>query len=175
MVAAITLPIVLAAAQADGRPGALRQADQGRCRSAQLAVRVGRLGVALGHIGVTIDFKNVSTATCTLYGYPGLQMLGVVGQAIPTDVLRGTAYTVPSMPERSVTLVAHAEAAFDLGFADSTGYGLDKCPTSARVEITPPNAYRPITIAWRIQPYGGGTITHLHCGQITVSPVFAER
>jgi hypothetical protein len=152
-VAAITLPIVLAAAQADGRPGALRQADQGRCRSAQLAVRVGRLGVALGHIGVTIDFKNVSTATCTLYGYPGLQMLGVVGQAIPTDVLRGTAYTVPSMPERSVTLVAHAEAAFDLGFADSTGYGLDKCPTSARVEITPPNAYRPITMAWRIQKW----------------------
>jgi hypothetical protein len=175
VVAAITLPIVVAAAQAEGRPGPLTQAGQARCRSAQLVVRVGRLGVALGHVGVTIDFKNVSKATCTLYGYPGLQMQSAAGQAIPTDVLRGTAYTVPSMPERTVTLVAHAEAAFDLGFADSTGYGLDKCPTSARVEITPPNAYRPITISWRIQPYGGGTINHLRCGQITVSPVFAER
>ena len=170
-VVAVTLSILAAAAQADGRPGLLEQTAHARCHSAQLAVYVGRSGAALGHIGVTVNFKNVSTETCTLYGYPGLQMLNAAGHPIQTDVLRGTAYT--SIPEHTVTLVSHAEAAFDLGFDDSTGYGLDKCPTSARVEITPPNAYRPITITWCIQPYGGGTISHLRCGQITVSPVFA--
>jgi hypothetical protein len=41
------------------------------------------------------------------------------------------------------------------------------------VLVTPPNAYRSIKVVWRIQPYGGGAIVHLHCGQITVSPVFA--
>jgi hypothetical protein len=162
--AAVTIPALTAAASTPSR-----------CHTAQLAVRIGREGVALGHVGVEIHLVNVSPRSCTLRGYPGLQMLDSYGHALPTDVLRGASYTVPKMSEHLVTLPARARATFDAGWNDSTGYGLKKCPTSSRVLITPPNAYRSISVAWRIQPYGGGTIQNLHCGEITVSPIFAAR
>jgi hypothetical protein len=171
--AVAALLVVGVAVQAYAGPATLAQAAGTRCLSAQLTVRLGRAGVALGHVGQVVSFKDSSARSCTLYGYPGLQMLDASGHRIRTEVLRGIAYTVPAAPRRVVVLTPGAEASFDLGFDDSTGYQREKCPTSARVEITPPNAYRPITVAWRIQPYGGGSVTHLRCGQITVSPVFA--
>ena len=146
-----------------------------RCQSTQLAVRIGREGAALGHIGVEVRFVNISARACTLYGYPGLQMLDGRNRALATRVHRGVAYTVPTTAERVVILRPRASAAFDAGWDDATGYGLKKCPTSTRVLVTPPNAYRSISVSWRIQPYGGGTIQHLRCGQITVSPVFGPR
>jgi hypothetical protein len=153
----------------------MRAAGDGpsRCHSNQLAVRIGFEGAALGHIGVTVRFVNVSEIACSLYGYPGLLMLDRAGHALPTEVQRGVAYTVPSVAERLVTLRPGGGAAFDAGWDDATGYGSKQCPTSSRVLVTPPNAYRSIGVVWRIQPYGGGSIQHLRCGLITVSPVFA--
>ena len=144
-----------------------------RCFSKQLAVKLGQAGVALGHAGQVVSLRNTSRTTCTLSGYPGLQMLNAAGHPIRTQVLHGIAYTVPSVRERVVTLAPGGAASFDLGYDDGTGYGNERCPTSSRVEITPPSADTPITISWRIQPFGGGSIAHLRCGQITVSPVFA--
>jgi hypothetical protein len=166
----LALFVVGAAAQAQVRS---RTFTSHRCTSAQLRVKLGRAGVALGHFGQVVSFKNASRATCTLSGYPGLRMLNAVGHPIRTQVLHGIAYTVPSVRERVVTLAPGGAASFDLGYDDGTGYANERCPTSSRVEITPPNAHTPITITWRIQPYGGGSIAHLRCGQITVSPVFA--
>ena len=163
----------LAVAIAQAEPPAHSAAAGARCHSSQLRVKLGPAGAALGHIGQLVSFENASATRCTLYGYPGLQMLAANGRPIHTQVLRGVAYTVPSVPERLVSLAPDHEASFDLGYDDGTGYGNESCPTSARVEVTPPNAYTPITVVWRMQPYGGGTIQHLRCGQITVSPVFA--
>jgi len=153
----------------------LANAHARRCLSAQLGVRLGRAGGALGHIGQEVHFKNISPMSCTLVGYPGLQMLNAAGHPIRTQVLRGIAYTVPTVPKRLVMLAPGGEASFDLGYDDSTGYDSKKCPVSSRVEITPPDDYRPIMVSWRIQPYGGGSTTHLRCGQITVSPVFSGQ
>ncbi len=170
--AVVTSLVVGTGAVAQVGSPALAQAPGARCSSSQLAVRIGQGGVALGHVGQVVSFSNTSHAACTLHGYPGLQMLSAQGHPIRTQVLRGTAYTVPAVPKRTVTLRPGARASFDLGYDDATGYENDKCPTSARVEITPPNAYRSITVAWRMQPYGGGSVQHLRCGQVTVSPVF---
>jgi uncharacterized protein DUF4232 len=144
------------------------------CTAVQLSIQVGTANGAAGSVGYTNDFKNISVATCTLYGYPGLQMLNSSGQPISTDVIRGTSVTVPSVPERLVTLAPGARAGFDMGFASSTGYGSAKCPTSARVEFTAPNDFQSLTVALAIQPYGGPSTAQLHCGQITVSPVYAS-
>jgi len=143
-----------------------------RCLNTQLRVMPGQSEGALGHIGFVVHFTNRSRSTCQLGGYPGLQMLDAAGRPIPTHVQRGIAYTVPKVPDRVVELSPGALASFYLGYADSTGYGDEQCPASTRVEITAPNDYRPLTIAWKIQPYGGD-IPHLKCGEITVSPVFA--
>jgi len=144
------------------------------CVAGQLSVQVGPGSGAAGTVGYVNSFENVSNATCTLYGYPGMQMLDAAGRPIPTEVIRGSGYAVTALPEKVVTLAPGGKASFQLIFADGTGYGTATCPTSSQVEFTPPNLYVPITVSWQIQPYGGATIAQLHCGQITVSPVFSS-
>ena len=46
-------------------------------------------------------------------------------------------------------------------------------PNLGAGEDHPSRANQPITLPWRIQPYGGSTIAKLQCGQIAVSPVYA--
>ena len=138
------------------------------CQSKQLTVRLGPSGAAAGSIGVSVYLTNASRSKCSLDGYPRLEMLTSAGRQIPTQ--RGDATTVPRVLPRQVSLAPGASATFYTGFADSTGYANDHCPSSARVAITPPNAHTPITVAWRIAPYGG-SIQNLRCGLLAVSPV----
>jgi len=143
------------------------------CAASQLAVELGRSGVAMGHVGQLVSFKNISAKTCALKGYPGVKMFDATGHPIPTEVTDGPDYTVPSLPESLVIITAGSKATFELGYSDATGYGTARCPTSVQVKITPPGVNQPITLPWRIQPYGGSTIAKLQCGQIAVSPVYA--
>ncbi len=136
-------------------------------------MQIGPANGAAGSVGYTDDFENVSNATCTLYGYPGLQMLNASGLPIPTDVIRATSVTVPYVPEKLVTLAPGARADFSMGFAASTGYGGAQCPTSTRVEFTAPNDFQSLTVTLAIRPYGGPDIAQVHCGEIHVSPVYA--
>jgi len=141
------------------------------CLADQLTVEVGFADAAAGSVGYRNSFENISGATCTLYGYPGLQMRDQFG-AIGTDVIRGTSVTVPPVPERLVTLAPGSRAWFQMGFSDGTGYGDAECPASTLVEFTAPNDFQSITIPLQIQPYGGATIARVHCGEIYVSPVY---
>lgn len=143
------------------------------CQAGQLIVVDGLAGGAMGHFGLDSSaFKNISKSTCTLQGFPNFQMFDGSGKPILTHVIVGTSYTVQYKSEDIVTLLPGNEAMFDLGFDNATGYGGAVCPTSATVEITPPGANQPITVSWKFQPYGGGTIANLRCGEITTSPVY---
>lgn len=143
------------------------------CATNQLAWVEGHTGVALGHIGITgTGFKNVSTSTCKLKGYPKLQMFDATVHAIPTHVTDGTSYTVQLTPVTVVVLAPGQDAVFDLGYDDQTGYGMAYCPESTQVDVMPPNTDKPIKVSWNLGPYGGGSIQHLRCGEITVSPVY---
>ena len=157
-----------AAAEAAARGGSGNVA-----RRILLAVDLGPDDAAMGHVGQVVSFKNISTTTCTLKGYPGLRMFDAAGQLIPTEVTDGPSYIVPALPDKVVVLTAGSEASFDVGYSDATGYGTAECPTSSQVAVTPPDASQPITVSWRIQPYGGSTIEKLQCGQIAVSPVYS--
>jgi hypothetical protein len=161
-----------AAAQAAAR-AATAVSSATYCSASQLAVELGAADAAMGHIGQVVSFKNVSAATCTLKGYPSVEMLDAAGRPIPTEVTDGPSYTVPVLPEKAVVITGGAEASFEVGYTDATGYGTAVCPTSAKVAVTPPDASRAITVSWRIQPYGGSTIQKLQCGQIALSPVYA--
>lgn len=130
----------------------------------------------MGHIGFTgVGLKNVSKTTCTLTGYPDLQMLDAKGDPIATHVLYRPSYTLVTQAEKLVLLTPGAIAMFDLGFDNGTGYGTSICPTSAQVKITPPGSTEPLTVSWQIQPYGGGTIPKLRCGEISVTRIYGPR
>jgi hypothetical protein len=136
----------------------------GGCGAAELSAFVVRSGVAAGSVGQTIALRNTSPRSCTLYGYPGLVMLGPAGQPLPTHVERGSSTTVRPEQPATVLLASGADASFALGFSDGTGFH-GGCPASARLEVTAPNAYGAMTLSDRLDAYGP-------CGAITVSPVY---
>lgn len=146
----------------------------GGCTASQLTVSVATAGASAGHQTSKVTFENTSGTSCTLHGYPGLQLLDAAGAALPTDVVRGASAATPSLPVTTVTLAAGGDASFLAGWADATGYGGDTCPTSTDAQITAPNDYTSLTIPWAITPYGG-TVQDLQCGQVYVTPVFAGK
>ena len=162
----------VAALVVNANPGSPAAASNpSSCAAPRLAVTLGSAQGGLGSIGQTVHFENVSHARCTLEGYPALRMLSAAGRPLATAEHRGSSVAVPSIAPRLVTLAPGAKASFDIGYSDATGYANERCPTSARVAIIPPHDTKQITIAWRLQPYGGD-IPHLRCGEIAVSPVY---
>jgi len=144
------------------------------CHSSQLKVEHGRMGAGMGHIGITAaGFRNISKTSCTLKGYPSLQMFDTSGHRISTHIIHGPSASVPNIAARVVMLRPGGVAKFDFGYANQTGYGSASCPTSARVTVTPPKNIKPISANWKLQPYGGMTIAKLRCGEINVSPVYS--
>jgi hypothetical protein len=138
------------------------------CLATQLSIAPHQGGGAAGTISLTVSMKNTSSTTCTLQGYPGMQLLGAQGTPIPTTVVRGglagssgAAAQQPSL----VTLSPGQVAAFALQYEDVPVGNETTCPTSAKAEITPPNDTAPALVPLVIAPCNGGTVH--------VSPVYA--
>jgi hypothetical protein len=146
-----------------------------RCAARQLSARAGGSGVAAGSELVELAFVNQGPGTCALYGYPHLSMIDADGRPIATtdrDALPG----FDSVAKRVVTLAPGRSAWFGVFFADATGYGTLKCPTAARLRLTPPRVDGAVALTGdgaRIAPYGG-SIPHLHCGDVQLTPVTAK-
>jgi hypothetical protein len=100
-----------------------------------------------------------------LSGYPGLQMLDAAMANLPTNVVRKGSYGFTSMPPTTVTLTNGQTALFNIGYSDVPVGGETTCPTSAYLEVTPPDALDHLVIAAALAPCGGGTLV--------VSPVYA--
>ncbi|MGH9070319.1 MAG: DUF4232 domain-containing protein [Acidimicrobiales bacterium] len=148
---------------------AAAESGPGRCMVSQLSVSSGRSNAGTGHIGQVFTFTNTSSATCTMYGYPGLGMLNSSGQAITTNVLRTPSVVVQPETPTTVSLAPGKQASFLLGYEDQTGFGNSTCPSSASLEITPPNDYSHLVVPAQIAAYGPSIG---QCGAINVSPIY---
>jgi len=139
------------------------------CQPSQLSASPQTGSGGAGTIELTINFTNTSTTTCTLGGYPGMQMLTSTGASIPTNVVRGGGQpfsaTAANQPPTTVTLAPNGVAAFSLNYEDVPVGNETTCPTSAKAEITPPNDLGNLVVPVQLSPCGGGTIH--------VSPVYA--
>ncbi len=141
-----------------------------QCSKAQIAITATGTGAGLGHIGVLFTLRNTSSASCRLYGYPGLQLLGGGGRALPTTVTRAVhgAYLFPAVVPHSVALPAGAAGSFDLQYEDNpAGAAASEpyataCPAAIQVEVTLPNAYEHAVVPASMAPCEG---------QVLVSPV----
>ena len=143
------------------------------CDPSQLSIQLGLQDAAMGSRGVTgMAFLNTSTKSCTLEGYPIVQMIDANGKSLPTYVTHFGSFNAPKSPATLVTLAPGAKAKFDLLYEAQTGYGNAVCPTSSKVDFTPPGSTVALPLDLKIQPYGGGTIQKLRCGEIKVSPVY---
>lgn len=128
-------------------------------------------------MGFTYRFTNTSGATCSLNGYPGLQLRSASRKPVPTTTFQATDPGNPGrQPGKVVVLGAGGHAWFDILYVTQNDYGDMQCPRSATLGVTPPGDSRPLVVTGtggQLQPYGGSTQA-LHCGEISVSPVLAQ-
>ncbi len=143
------------------------------CQTSQLSLATDPAhsgGGAAGSLGITYVFTNISATTCTLGGFPGLQLLNASGQPLTTTTIR------TSQTPTTVTLPPAGRAWFDIEFPTQTGFGNLQCPVSSSLAVIPPNN----TTALRISGSGGeigaygGDIPHVMCGDINTSPVLPQ-
>ncbi len=130
----------------------------GRCRASILSGSAYGLagGGAAGSMGGAFGLVNHGTVACTLFGYPGMQLLGTHGRPLPTKVIRGQYEVVSVIPEQTVTVAPGAEVFFYFMYSDALGTGCPAtCPETSAVEITPPGAYYHLVVSVHIAPSQG--------------------
>ncbi len=121
---------------------------------------------AAGTVYSTVTLTNTSSTECSLKGYPGMQLLSASGASLPTNVIRGGSFLTAkaNQPPGVVVLPPGQAAAYSLTYGDNPVGTETSCPTSAKVEITPPNDYTYAVVTARITACDGG--------DIYVSPVY---
>jgi hypothetical protein len=98
------------------------------------------------------------------------------GHPIPTTY-QHTPAGFAGIPQHVVTLATGKRAFFGVFYADQTGYDNLSCPTSSRLRFRATITSPPLILTGagaRIRPYGG-TITHLHCGIVQLTPVTGTK
>jgi hypothetical protein len=117
------------------------------CPTRSLQVKRGASQGTAGSVYTTIVFKNVSNATCTLYGYPGVSL--TTGQ--PVTVIGKTAKENPATPRRLVTLQPQTSASALLRIVDAQNYPASRCDpkNTTYLQVYPPNQTEPVRIKYK--------------------------
>lgn len=147
-VTAAPTPTATASAGA-GSPTAT-PAGPAACATRALQVKRGAGQGAAGSIYIAIDFVNISGATCTLYGYPGVSFVttGTGGGQIGPAATESTQTT-----RQLVTLAPGATANALLRIVEAGNFPASKCdPVTAHwLQIYPPNQTTPTYLALTAQ------------------------
>ncbi len=126
------------------------------CNFDQLAVTATFGGAALGHESVLLLFKDASSTTCSLYGYPGVAGLNVQGVQITQAVRTLNGYmggAGKSAPHVTLTPGLVASAVVE-GTDVPTG-NATTCPTYASLLVTPPNTTQSVPIHFSLPGCSG--------------------
>jgi hypothetical protein len=119
---------------------------------------------AAGTNEVTFGLRNTSSATCVLFGYPGVELLGPDGAAIATNDVRGGGESFTNFPAANVSVPTGASAYFNIGYSDVVSGGESSCPTTTGIQVIPPNTTVELKVA--------GQFTVCNAGTVDVSPMF---
>jgi hypothetical protein len=108
----------------------------GACANSTLRPSLAPAGAAAGTAYYALRLTNVSAATCTLYGYPGVSFVSAVGgQQIGSAAARNPLY-----PATTVVLAPNATANATVGVATAANYPAARChPVTAHaLRVYPP-------------------------------------
>lgn len=134
------------------------------CRPAQLTLSSVTEGAAGGSVRDVFRWRNHSTTTCTLRGYPRVRLLDARSRAVPIVDHHGAGYLTPAAPVRVVRLNRGGAAYFSLEWGHNPAVGIT-CVLVRHTLLTPPGASSP-------QPAGGWAERMTNCGPfLNVSPV----
>ncbi|MBV9379916.1 MAG: DUF4232 domain-containing protein [Streptosporangiaceae bacterium] len=109
------------------------------CATTSLQVSMGPGQGAAGSTYIALDFKNISGAACTLYGYPGVALAG----GSPVRQIGAAATRSRALPPRLVTLAAGAIGNALLKITDARNYPAPDCGpvSSGYIQVYPPNQF----------------------------------
>jgi uncharacterized protein DUF4232 len=127
-----------------GTPAAA--ATPGPCSTAGLRVTLGsQESAAAGHLYRTLDFTNISGASCTLYGYPGVSFVTAIGGS-----QIGAAASRSPASKLLVVLAPGKKAHAVLDLLDVLNFPASKCAaTDAHwIKVYPPNQFSASYVAW---------------------------
>lgn len=146
---------------------AARPAQAARaCQNIQLLIRPQSSQGAAGTIALIYRIHNLTGRPCTLYGYPGIQLLNRSFLSLPTTVHRGGSM-MGSIPVTLVRLGSYGNAYFALFYSD-VPVGNRPCQTAATyLMIWAPNDVLPVVTNAATR---GGSISSC-TGDLFVSPV----
>lgn len=117
-----------------------------QCATLALRVSIGPANGAAGSIYYPLEFTNISGATCTMYGYPGVSFVASPGGS----QLGGPAVRDPAFSPSLVRLLPGAVAHASLQVVIAANYPAAKCkPVTAHyLRIYPPDQFTPRYLAF---------------------------
>jgi hypothetical protein len=131
------------------------------CTGAMLSGHAVPLGGAAGTIEEVIKVTNSTAVTCTLRGYPSLQMLNANGGILTTTTIAGqTTFSAPAANAAPalVSVVPGGVASISLKYSDVPVGSQRTCPTSASLNVFPGGSATPVNVVAQLGPCGAGTI-----------------
>jgi hypothetical protein len=140
------------------------------CTATELGVTFTSAGAAAGHGGVRLHFTDLSTRTCTLYGYPGVAAIDGAGKQVlqatrtPNGYMGGLPAGTGTVP--LVQLAPDQAATAILEWSNVPQGNQTSCPSYAGFLVTPPNTTRSTTL----RPASGGLSL---CPTLEIHPVLA--
>ena len=116
------------------------------CPTRSLKAKIGISQGTAGSVYTVIDFTNIGTVTCTLYGYPGVSLAG----GTPVKQIGLAAAESKITPRALVTLAPGAVANALLQIVDAGNFPAAKCGmvTAHYLQIFPPNQTTPIYLSF---------------------------
>jgi Domain of unknown function (DUF4232) len=121
-------------------------------------------GGAAGSFYSFIDFTNTSSASCTLYGYPGVSLTTASGAQIGPAATRDA-----TTAAATITLAPGATANAVLRMTDPTVYSTGKCQptTSAYLKVYPPNQTAPVKVSFKENTCASSSVKMLSVRVVT--------
>ena len=119
------------------------------CPTRSLSVKAGLSQGAAGSIYQVLDFSNISNATCTLYGFPGVSLAG----GTPVKQIGLAAAEDHSSPRVLVTLAPGAVANALLRIVQAANFPASRCDlkNATYLQIYPPNQTTPVYLKYKAQ------------------------
>ncbi len=127
-------------------PAATQAAGLPSCATADLQAKAGLAQGTAGSVYQVIDFTNIGSAACTLYGYPGVALAA----GTPVTQVGAAAARSNATAATLVTLQPGATGNALLRITEAENYSASECdPTpTTYLQIYPPNQTTPIYLSY---------------------------
>ena len=136
-------------------------AEVPRCHTGQLSASVGVAVAAAGNIGFPLIVTNISSTSCGLFGYLGLQLDDSSRHFLVNATIRGSSMLFHDPGPRPVRLSPGDSASAGIGYGDVLIGGVDPasgCLLSTYLEVTPPDETTYLFLRARLGPCSAGTV-----------------